>query len=198
MDAAELLDNLLFEAYIKRKSTHLTQIIRDGILYAGCNWSSVVRPASVQGYVNELLLCMVFVHAEVTVLDCADNNGSLAMNFASPADTSTHRASSSSFKLTKRVFAALVNDILQTFLSCFRQVEQFGDGGGMLQAWLDFGAVLEVLRTTVEGMPETRGLVRLVQATVTGDSGGMRDELADDMIKHWLKACAVEFQCFTA
>jgi len=43
-DTIDYLDSNLFQIYIGRKSVKVTEIIRNGILYAGIDWASMPKP----------------------------------------------------------------------------------------------------------------------------------------------------------
>src|SRR5690349_1588789 len=75
------LDNRLFSAYIKMKVKRISVIIKKGVLYSSMDWLTAERPTGmilefsvesnlkvvidVRGYVFDVLLELVVIHAEI-------------------------------------------------------------------------------------------------------------------------------------
>lgn len=187
-DTISRLDQLLFEAYIKRKSTKVYEFMHDGILFSGQDWRSNSPPAEVSGYVNEVLLYLVLVHAEITsIMGACSSAASLngGKTNLSVQDT-----------LIQRVFASLVHHILQNFLDSYRQVDSFGEKGGAVKALLDVHAIQEVLHVYVEAVPESQGLLKLIETTVCKNQSEKDEQIFQTLLDGWLKSCEMEFQCF--
>lgn len=119
------LDKTLFESYVKPKATAVTGIVRGGILDPAMDWyetpqpkgasflANVFRPwafvylnlngvTEIRPYVYETMIYLVGVHAQVSAA-------------AAP--------------LLDRTLRALVEDVAEEALRCFRQVKRFGMGG---------------------------------------------------------------------
>ncbi|KAI0071274.1 hypothetical protein K474DRAFT_1776271 [Panus rudis PR-1116 ss-1] len=109
MTVVQELDKTLFESYVKPKSAVLMGIVRDGILDPEMDWYETPQPKEIRSYMYELLMYLVGVHAQV---------------------------SSAAAPLLDRTLNALVEDIAEEALRCFRQVKRFGMGG-MLRATLE-------------------------------------------------------------
>ena len=95
-----------------------------------------------------------------------------------------------------RIFHALLQGILQTFLNVFRQVEHFGESVGSLQAMVDIMAIQQVMKIFFEGMPEIRGLVRLIQNAAGVSNVDQHSEFVEEVINRWMKTSEVDFLCF--
>ena len=119
MAVVKELDKTLFESYFKPKSTALTSIVRNGILDPEMDWYETPQPKGRRGnivalrvlnsefteirpYVFEILMFLVNIHAQVSAA-------------AAPS--------------LERTLSALVEDVAEEALRCFRQVSKFGMGG---------------------------------------------------------------------
>lgn len=102
MEVVRGVDRTLFEDYIKPKVTHLTALVRKGVLGSGVDWFETPRPTEVRQYIHEILISLVAHHAQVSA---------------------TSRA------LLERTLAALIVEIVTEALECFRQISKFGMGG---------------------------------------------------------------------
>ncbi|KAI7903981.1 exocyst complex component Sec5-domain-containing protein [Cokeromyces recurvatus] len=109
IDVIDRLDQILFGDYIKRKSQKIRDIIRQGILMSGIDWSSIPKPQEVHPFVYEALMVLVMVHSQI---------------------------SSIAKQLIPRALSKLLENMATDCLDSFRQVERFGMGG-MLQATLE-------------------------------------------------------------
>ncbi|OBZ78171.1 Exocyst complex component 2 [Grifola frondosa] len=109
MTVVQELDKTLFESYVKPKATALLGIVRSGILDSEMDWYETPQPKEIRPYVYETLMYLVGVHAQVSAA-------------AAP--------------LLERTLNALVEDVAEEALRCFRQVKRFGMGG-MLRATLE-------------------------------------------------------------
>ncbi|KAI9006936.1 exocyst complex component Sec5-domain-containing protein [Hyaloraphidium curvatum] len=107
--AAEMLDSILFENYIKRKTTKLSDIVRVGILFSGLDWYLLSRPQEIAAHVFDTIVSLVLIHAEVTSIN---------------------------HYLVDRIVGELLVDIAQTMLDSFRQIDRFSLAG-MIQATLE-------------------------------------------------------------
>lgn len=119
------LDKTLFESYVKPKATAVTGIVRGGILDPAMDWYETPQPKGalflshvfhpwafahfnlngvieIRPYVYETMIYLVGVHAQVSAA-------------AAP--------------LLDRTLRALVEDVAEEALRCFRQVKRFGMGG---------------------------------------------------------------------
>ena len=96
------VDRTLFEDYVKPKVTHFITLIRKGVLESSVDWFETPRPTEVRQYIHEILISLVAIHAQVSA---------------------TSRA------LLERTLAALIVEIVNEALLCFRQISRFGMGG---------------------------------------------------------------------
>lgn len=120
MTVVQELDKTLFDGYVKPKATIVTSIVRRGILDPDMDWYETPQPTGalsysrislsvalilgleIRPYMYETLMFLVGVHAQV---------------------------SSAAAPLLDRTLNALVEDLAQEALRCFRQVKRFGMGG---------------------------------------------------------------------
>lgn len=102
------VDNIVFEEYITRWSTRLSELIRAGLLRS-IDWSSAPTPTEVRPYMHSVVLSLVETHAQ---------------------------ASDASHNLVKRVLETLVDRVCDVALEAFKRVGRFGTGG-MLTATLE-------------------------------------------------------------
>ncbi|KAI7877332.1 exocyst complex component Sec5-domain-containing protein [Mucor mucedo] len=109
IDVVDQLDEILFGDYIKRKAQMIRDIIKQGILMSGIDWSSIPKPQEVHPFVYEALMTLVMVHEQI---------------------------SSATKQLVSRALSKLLETMASDCLDSFRQVERFGMGG-MLQATLE-------------------------------------------------------------
>ncbi|KAJ1966226.1 Exocyst complex component S5 [Dispira parvispora] len=106
------LDGLLFDRYVLHKTQHLTDIVRHGVLGNGFNWCLESTPQDIQPYVNEALLFMVFIHAEITTITLKPGT------------------------LLSRTLQVLSLNLSQELLDSFRWIDSFSEAGA-LQATLE-------------------------------------------------------------
>ncbi|GAA5845225.1 hypothetical protein JCM3766R1_003363 [Sporobolomyces carnicolor] len=109
MEVTDQLDKILFDDYVKRKSSEVSDIIRKGVLGGGVDWYEAEKPKEVHPFIYDALLSLVLVHAQVSAT-------------AKP--------------LVARTLGALVEELATVALEAFGKVERFGMGG-MLQATLE-------------------------------------------------------------
>lgn len=107
--AAQVLDSMLFDNYVKRKASGLADIMRVGLLFSGLDWFLISRPQEIAAYAYDAIVSLVLIHAEVTAINPL---------------------------LVHRIIGELWVDIAQTTLDSFRQVDRFSVAG-MVQATLE-------------------------------------------------------------
>ncbi|KAJ3146817.1 hypothetical protein HDU86_008375 [Geranomyces michiganensis] len=115
--AMQKLDDLLFSNYIRRTSSSISSIIRNGVLFEGLDWAGLTRPQEVRPYVFRLLLQFVAVHATVSAVSRA---------------------------LVGRVLQELFANLAADLLVAVRTVEEYS-WGGLLQATLETQFVHQTL-----------------------------------------------------
>ncbi|KAJ1649007.1 Exocyst complex component S5 [Dispira simplex] len=106
------LDGLLFDRYVLQKTQHLTGIVHHGVLSNGFNWCLESTLQDIQPYINEALLFMVFIHAEITTITLKPG------------------------PLLSRTLQALSLNLSQELLDSFRWIDNFSEAGA-LQATLE-------------------------------------------------------------
>ncbi|EJF63847.1 hypothetical protein DICSQDRAFT_153669 [Dichomitus squalens LYAD-421 SS1] len=174
MAVVKELDKTLFESYFKPKSTAITSIVRNGILDPEMDWYETPQPKEIRPYVYETLMYLVGVHAQVSAA-------------AAP--------------LLERTLNALVEDVAEEALRCFRQVKRFGMGG-MLRATLEIEFIHQVLsryitKSANETLSELYTRISQTYAKRPGDENlqvyleGVKKTLSD--ARH---ATGIEFLCF--
>ncbi|CCL99103.1 uncharacterized protein FIBRA_01117 [Fibroporia radiculosa] len=174
MTIVQELDNTLFESYVKPKATALTAMVRRGVLDPEMDWYETPQPREIRPYVYELLMFLVGVHAQVSAV-------------AAP--------------LLERTLNALVEDVAEESLRCFRQVKRFGMGG-MLRATLEIEFLHQTLVRYVtpsadQTMSDLYTKISQAYARRPGDENlqahldGVKKTLADTR-----RATAIEFLCF--
>ncbi|KAA1476584.1 hypothetical protein DENSPDRAFT_807414 [Dentipellis sp. KUC8613] len=176
MTVVQELDKTLFDAYVKPKAAVLTAIIKGGILDPAMDWYETPQPTEIRPYMYETLMYLVGVHAQVSA--------------AAPP-------------LLDRALNALVEDLAEEALRCFRQVKRFGMGG-MLRATLEIEFMHQTLSRYVPP-PAAKTLADLyttisqAYARRPGDENlqahldGVKRTLADTR-----RATGIEFLCFRA
>ncbi|KAH9897042.1 exocyst complex component Sec5-domain-containing protein [Cubamyces lactineus] len=174
MTVVQELDKTLFESYFKPKSAALTTIVRSGILDPEMDWYETPQPKEIRPYVYETLMFLVGVHAQVSAA-------------AAP--------------LLERTLNALVEDVAEEALRCFRQVRRFGMGG-MLRATLEIEFMHQTLSRYVtpsadQTLSELYTKISQAYAKRPGDENlqahldGVKKTLADAR-----RATGIEFLCF--
>ncbi|TFK71888.1 hypothetical protein BDN72DRAFT_837032 [Pluteus cervinus] len=174
MTVVKELDKTLFEGYIKPKAAIVTTTIRGGILDPEMDWYETPQPTEIRPYMFEALMYLVGIHAQVT----------------SAADT-----------LVERVLNALVDELAEEALRCFRQVTRFGMGG-MLRATLEIEFMHQVLgryvtNSAARTLSELYNKISQAYARRPGDENlqsnldGVKRTLAETR-----KATGIEFLCF--
>ncbi|KAM5533570.1 hypothetical protein V8D89_012786 [Ganoderma adspersum] len=176
MAVVKELDKTLFESYFKPKSTAITGIVRNGILDPQMDWYETPQPKEIRPYVYETLMYLVGIHAQVSAA-------------AAP--------------LLERTLNALVQDVADEALRCFRQVKRFGMGG-MLRATLEIEFMHQTLSRYVtkaadETLSELYTRISQAYAKRPGDENlqahldGVKKTLSDAR-----RATGIEFLCFRA
>ncbi|PIL27676.1 hypothetical protein GSI_10828 [Ganoderma sinense ZZ0214-1] len=176
MAVVKELDKTLFESYFKPKSTAITAIVRNGILDPQMDWYETPQPKEIRPYVYETLMYLVGIHAQVSAA-------------AAP--------------LLERTLNALVQDVADEALRCFRQVKRFGMGG-MLRATLEIEFMHQTLSRYVtkaadETLSELYTRISQAYAKRPGDENlqahldGVKKTLSDAR-----RATGIEFLCFRA
>ncbi|KAE8268288.1 hypothetical protein A4X09_0g4054 [Tilletia walkeri] len=127
-EVAQQLDGILFDDYVNRKSGIISDILKEGILRSGVNWSTIPKPSEVHPFIYNALLAMVQVHAQVRAV-------------AKP--------------LVNRTITALLEQLAEVTYECFMEVPRFGMGG-MLQATLEIEFVHQTLAQYVSKEAEQR------------------------------------------
>ncbi|KAI0674523.1 exocyst complex component Sec5-domain-containing protein [Trametes maxima] len=174
MAVVQELDKTLFESYFKPKSAALTAIVRNGILDPEMDWYETPQPKEIRPYVYETLMFLVGIHAQVSAA-------------AAP--------------LLERTLNALVEDVAEEALRCFRQVKRFGMGG-MLRATLEIEFMHQTLSRYVtpsadQTLSELYTKISQAYAKRPGDENlqshldGVKKTLADAR-----RATGIEFLCF--
>lgn len=113
-EVVDQLDSIVFDDYIKRKTSALEDIVKAGVLRSGVDWLTVSKPtgesessaesnlSEVRPYMYKALLYLVGVHAQISSVSTA---------------------------LLKRTLEALLETLTSVILDCFKQVPRFGMGG---------------------------------------------------------------------
>ncbi|KIP09756.1 hypothetical protein PHLGIDRAFT_126060 [Phlebiopsis gigantea 11061_1 CR5-6] len=168
------LDKTLFESYVRPKAGVLMSTVRSGILDPSMDWFETPQPKEIRPYVFEILMYLVGVHAQVSA--------------AAPL-------------LLERTLNALVGDVAEEALRCFRQVKKFGMGG-MLRATLEIEFIHQTLARYVtpsaaKTLADLYSKISQAYARKPGDENlqthldGVKRTLADTR-----RATGIEFLCF--
>ncbi|TFY74712.1 hypothetical protein EWM64_g9300 [Hericium alpestre] len=168
------LDKTLFDAYVKPKSTVVCGILRGGILSPAMDWYETPQPSEIRPYMYETLMYLVGIHAQV---------------------------SSAAAPLLDRTLNALVEDLADEALRCFRQVKRFGMGG-MLRATLEIEFMHQTLSRYVtpsaaRTLADLYNKISQAYARRPGDENlqshldGVKRTLADTR-----RATGIAFLCF--
>ncbi|KAG0174880.1 hypothetical protein DFQ28_007669 [Apophysomyces sp. BC1034] len=174
-DIVDQLDQILFNDYIKRKSTAIRDTIRQGILHSGIDWYSISKPTEVHSFVYEALMTLVMVHAQISAV--------------------AHR-------LIHRALSSLLENMATDCLESFRQVERFGMGG-MLQATLEIEFMHQTLSQYVTSAASDT--LQLIYQTIEQAydqqqqlSGNLQSELSHvkEILVFSRKSTVVQFLCF--
>ena len=114
------LDRTLFDSYIKPKSSHITSIVRGGILDGEMDWYETPQP---KGFLPRHWECFRLADLEVTEIRSYMFDALMYL-------VGVHaQVSSAAPSLLDRALGALVHDLAEECLACFRQVRRFGMGG---------------------------------------------------------------------
>lgn len=176
MSVVDELDQTLFDGYVKPKAAVVSNAIRSGILDPSMDWYETPQPTEIRQYMYETLMYLVGVHAQVS-------------NAAAP--------------LLERTLNALVEDVAEEALRCFKQVKRFGMGG-MLRATLEIEFMHQTLSRYVTSsaaktLQDLYNKISQAYARRPGDENlqshldGVKKTLADTR-----RATGIEFLCFRA
>ncbi|KAH9835275.1 exocyst complex component Sec5-domain-containing protein [Rhodofomes roseus] len=174
MSVVQELDKTLFQSYVKPKSGALMGMVRNGVLDPQMDWYETPQPREIRPYIFEILMFLVGVHAQVSAA-------------AAP--------------LLERTLNALVEDVAEEALRCFRQVKRFGMGG-MLRATLEIEFLHQTLSRYVtpsadQTLSDLYTKISQAYARRPGDENlqanldGVKKTLADTR-----RATGIEFLCF--
>ena len=120
-DVITKLDAILFEQYLGFHLPKLAATIEGGINNGAIDWKTCPRPTEVRPYMHNVLIAVVFVHAQVSAI-------------ARP--------------LVHRTISALFEQIVVQTLESFRKVPEFGLGGE-LQSTLEMEFLQQSLEAFV-------------------------------------------------
>ncbi|CAE6406035.1 unnamed protein product [Rhizoctonia solani] len=175
MEVLSEIDKRLFDTFIKDKITHLTKIMRYGVLESGLDWYETPRPTEVRAYIYEALTYLVQIHAQISEV-------------ARP--------------VLDRTLNAIVDQIVQDALGFFRQVKRFGMGG-MLRATLEIEFFHQTLMrfctpAALKTLTEIYETISRAYHRKPGQTEDLQQEL--DGVKKTLndtrRATQIEFLCF--
>lgn len=175
IDVVDQLDGILFEDYIKRKSSVINEIITNGILKGGIDWYNISKPTEVHPFVYEALMSMVMVHSQVTGV---------------------------SKTLVYRALSSLLENMAGDCLESFRQVERFGMGG-MLQATLEIEFMHQTLSQYVTS--QASEILQQIYQTIEQaydpqqqHAGNLQNELSSvkKLLVDSRKSTVVQYLCF--
>ncbi|OMH80731.1 hypothetical protein AX774_g5618 [Zancudomyces culisetae] len=161
------LDDLIFNSYIWTKSRQLGLVLKRGILMGGYSWATHEPVSGLRPYINESLLFLVFVHAEILDLvgeaiqsnpnsnsksnSRSNLNASTETSGGGLGDLSSYSPSPSSSTsigrqsvLIRRGFQTMLANIAQVMLSSYRYVDTFSYNG-LVQACLEILFVIQTL-----------------------------------------------------
>ncbi|KAI8356677.1 exocyst complex component Sec5-domain-containing protein [Blakeslea trispora] len=177
IDVMDKFDDILFGDYIKRKSHLIRDIVRQGILMSGIDWSSIPKPQEVHPFVYEALMNLVMVHAQISQV---------------------------AKQLVPRTLSRLLESLANDCLESFRQVERFGMGG-MLQATLEIEFMHQTLSQYVT--PAASDTLQSIYQTIeqaydpqqqSQQSSHLQSELSHvkELLVFSRKSTVVQFLCF--
>ncbi|KAI8080296.1 exocyst complex component Sec5-domain-containing protein [Gilbertella persicaria] len=175
VDVVDQLDEILFGDYIKRKSQMIRDIVRQGILMSGIDWSSIPKPQEVHPFVYEALMTLVMVHSQI---------------------------SSVTKQLVSRALSKLLEAMASDCLDSFRQVERFGMGG-MLQATLEIEFMHQTLSqyVTSAASDTLQSIYQTIEQAYDPQqqqSSSLQSELSHvkELLVFSRKSTVVQFLCF--
>ena len=97
-----VLDDKIFEAYIRKKSECLRGIIENGMQVGYFDWNHAKEPTQVRSYIREILMNLVLIHSEVFAVSAS---------------------------IVPRVMHELVRILSREFMECINEVEAFNVNG---------------------------------------------------------------------
>ncbi|KAF7972154.1 hypothetical protein HWV62_18804 [Athelia sp. TMB] len=174
MTVVRELDKNLFDGYINPKAAVVKEIARSGILDPNMDWYDTPQPTEIRPYMFEILMYLVSTHAQVSRV---------------------------AEQLLDRTLNALVEDLAEEALLCFRQVKRFGMGG-MLRATLEIEFMHQTLSRYVttsaaKTLSDLYNKISQAYARRAGDENlqsnldGVKKTLAETR-----RATGIEFLCF--
>ncbi|KAG6848630.1 hypothetical protein H0H93_015368 [Arthromyces matolae] len=174
LNAVQERDKALFDGYMKPKAKIAMDTLRSGILNGSMDWYETPQPTEIRRYMYDTLIYLVGIHAQVT-------------RAAEP--------------LLDRILSAIVNDLAEEALRCFRQVKRFGMGG-MLRATLEIEFMHQTLGRYVtpaaaKTLSDLYNKISQAYSRRPGDENlqsnldGVKKTLADTR-----RATGIEFLCF--
>ncbi len=171
-DALSQISDHLFTSYIQPTATQLSTIVHDGI--SSPDWlPSTARPSTVQPYVYEALLLLVYVHTEV---------------------------STTAPQLTNQILSHLLEQLSSAFLAAFKQRSRY-PLAGLMQATLDVEFVAQTMSqyTTKKASDmQSEIYIQLDQGTTPDASKRLQGELPEmrQVLKRLREGTRSEFLCF--
>jgi exocyst complex component 2 len=174
MEVVKQLDRTLFQSYIKPKADVVKALMRTGVLDSDMDWYETPQPTEIRPYMYEILMYLVSVHAQVN---------------------------STTSVLLEQSLCALVDELAEEALRCFKQVKRFGMGG-MLRATLEIEFLHQTLSRYVtpsaeKTLSDLYNKISQAYARRPGDENlqnhldGVKKTLADTR-----RATGIEFLCF--
>ena len=171
-DALSQISDHLFKSYIQPTAARLSTIVHAGI--ASPDWlPATARPSSVQPYVYEALLLLVYVHTEV---------------------------STTAPQLTNQILSHLLDEVSAAFLSAFEKRSRY-PLAGLMQATLDVEFVAQTMSqyTTKKASDmQSEIYIQLDQGTTPDASKKLQGELPEmrQVLKRLREGTKNEFLCF--
>ena len=171
-DALNQISDRLFQSYTQPIASQLSSIVLAGI--SSPDWlPATSRPSSVQPYVYEALLLLVYVHTEVSTT-------------AAP--------------LTDQILSHLLEQMSMAFLDAFKQRARY-PLAGLMQATLDVEFVAQTMsQYTTKKATDTQSeiYIQLDQGTTPDAGKRLQGELPEmrQVLKRLREGTRSEFLCF--
>ena len=171
-DALNQISDRLFQSYTQPIASHLSSIVLAGI--SSPDWlPATSRPSSVQPYVYEALLLLVYVHTEVSTT-------------AAP--------------LTDQILSHLLEQMSLAFLDAFKQRARY-PLAGLMQATLDVEFVAQTMsQYTTKKATDTQSeiYIQLDKGTTPDAGKRLQGELPEmrQVLKRLREGTRSEFLCF--
>ena len=176
------LDQKIWTRYCGSKISSATQIIDRGILFNGIDWSTYqIKPAHVQGYVDELLISLVLAYSEIQSVLGGGASGGLVQH--------------------QHAFGAVVRGVQTAFERAFSNVDGCSLNGAM-QALIDLMALKAVLSPSPAGQSTigtgtstgTMGKQVVTATIVVSNEDGEVDgetQMRQELLKTWDRVAAL-------